>query len=165
MSNYSDDMKTLLQQNSFQRYSEIDLFSTQGRMGQKHYFVYSIVIPFLLFWSIASLAGLLTHLGSIATQVSYFLLGIAIISGLFITIRFTIQRCHDFNRTGWLAIFAVIPLANIIFALIPGDNGLNQYGEVPEPANGLFKFFFYALIFVLFLSVLFLLFQLYLLIR
>lgn len=145
MSKYSDEMNMLFQQNTFQRYSEVDLFSTKGRMGRKHYFVYSTVIPFLIFWSIASIAGGLTHLGNSATQVSYLLIGIAIIASFFIIVRFTIQRCHDFNHSGWYSIYALIPFANFVFAMIPGDNGLNQFGETPEPANGLFKIFFYSL--------------------
>ena len=60
--------------------------------------------------------------------------------------RLTIQRCHDFNKSGWLAVLAIIPFANIVFALIPGTNGLNQYGEVPEPADKLTNVLFYILI-------------------
>ncbi|MFW5427482.1 MAG: DUF805 domain-containing protein, partial [Methylophagaceae bacterium] len=54
-------------------------------------------------------------------------------------VRLTIQRCHDFNTNSGLAMLAIIPFANIIFALIPGDNGLNSYGEAPEPASTITK--------------------------
>jgi len=33
----------------------------------------------------------------------------------------------------------MIPFANIVFALIPGDNGLNSYGEAPEPPSKAIK--------------------------
>ena len=128
------------------RYSEVDIFSTQGRLGRKRYFLYSIVIPFVFFWSFASIAGILTHLGSVASLAAYAFLGFATTAMFFILIRLTIQRCHDFNKSGWLAVFALIPFANLVFAMIPGNNGLNQYGEAPEPANGFIKVAFYALV-------------------
>lgn len=128
------------------RYSEVDIFSTQGRLGRKRYFLYSIVIPFVLFWSFASIAGILSHLGTVAGLAAYAFLGLATTAMFFILIQLTIQRCHDFNKSGWLSVFALIPLANLLFAVIPGNNGLNQYGEAPEPANGFIKVAFYALV-------------------
>lgn len=128
------------------RYSEVDIFSTQGRLGRKRYFLYSIVIPFVLFWSFASIAGILTHLGSVASLAAYAFLGFATAAMFFILIRLTIQRCHDFNKSRWFSVFALIPFANLIYAMIPGNNGLNQYGEAPEPANGFIKVAFYALV-------------------
>jgi len=136
---------------NYQRYSAVDLFSTQGRMGRRMYFFYSIAIPFALFWIFASLAGLLAKVGGSITKLSYLLLGLAFLSVLFMVIRLTIQRCHDFNVSGKIAILAIIPLANIIFALIPGDNGLNSYGEAPEPAS---KFITLAVTFLVGLLVL-----------
>ena len=124
-----------LEESYVQRYSEVDIFSTQGRIGSKTYFIYSIVIPFIFFSIISSIAGALTHLGSTTTLVSYAFLALATVAVLFILVRLTIQRCHDFNSSSWYSVFAIIPFANIIFALIPGDNGLNQYGEVPKPAS------------------------------
>jgi len=126
MNEYNDD---------YQRYSAVDLFSTQGRIGRRMYFFYSIAIPFALFWIFGSVAGLLAKVGGSTTKLSYLLLGLAFLSVLFTVVRLTIQRCHDFNVSGKIAILAIIPFANIMFALIPGDNGLNSYGEAPEPAS------------------------------
>ena len=144
MSRNSNYMK--FENHSLQRYSEVDLFSTHGRIGRKRYFLYSVILPFILFWSLASIAGILVHLGSVATLASYALLGLATIAMFFILVRLTIQRCHDFNKSGWLSILALIPFANIIFALMPATNGLNQYGEVPEPANNVTNILFYSLL-------------------
>ncbi len=142
----SQDYQMNITSNNLQRYSDVDIFSTQGRIGQKRYFVYSIVIPFILFWAITPIAGLASYLPIGSTTLFYSVLGIAILAMLLMTVRLTIQRCHDFNKSGALAILALIPLANIIFALIPGTNGLNQYGEVPKPANWVFKTFFYLIL-------------------
>lgn len=119
-----------------QRYSEVDLFSLDGRIGRKLYFFYSVIVPFIFFWIFASVAGIIAKLGSEASIISYALLGLAIAVVTFMVMRLTIQRCHDFNSSGWLAMLALIPFSNFIFALIPGDNGLNRYGEIPEPASG-----------------------------
>lgn len=129
--------------NVTQRYSDVDILSTQGRIGQKHYFVYSIVIPFILFCAITPLAGLATYLPIASTSFFYAVMGLAVLAMLLMTVRLSIQRCHDFNKSGAYAIFALIPFANIVFALIQGTNGLNQYGEVPKPASGFFKVIFY----------------------
>ena len=132
--------------NTIQRYSDVDIFSTDGRIGQKRYFVFSIIIPFILFLAITPIAGLVSYLPIDNTSLVYSVLGIALLAMLLMTVRLTIQRCHDFNKSGALAILALIPFANIIFAVIPGTNGLNQYGEVPRPTTWLFKTTFYALI-------------------
>lgn len=135
--------------NRHQRYSEVDIISTQGRIGQKRYFLASVIIPFITFWSFASIAGLISHLGSAASIISYAILALASIAMLFMLVRLTIQRCHDFNVNGWFSLLAIIPLANIIFALIPGTNGLNGYGETPEPDTYIIKIAFFGLLLLL----------------
>jgi hypothetical protein len=37
------------------------------------------------------------------------------------------------NATGWLSIVALIPLINLMFWLIPGTDGDNNYGAPPPP--------------------------------
>ena len=161
MSRSSNTMNMQFENHTLQRYSEVDLFSTDGRIGSKRYFLYSVILPFILFWSLASIAGVLVHVGSVATLASYAILGLAMIAMFFILVRLTIQRCHDFNKSGWISILAIIPFANIVFALIPGTNGLNQYGEVPEPATKLTNVLFYLLLGVLAALVSVLLYQLF----
>ena len=136
--NYTND--------SIQRYSDVDVLSTQGRIGRKRYFVYSVVLPILIFWAIASVAALVSYLPVVSNAIFYAIMGIAIFATMFMMVHLTIQRCHDFNKSGAMAVLALIPLANIAFALIPGTNGLNSYGEVPKPSNWIFKTSFYALI-------------------
>ena len=43
-----------------------------------------------------------------------------------------VRRLHDTNRSGWLLLLGMIPLAGIIvfvWAVTEGDAGSNQYGE------------------------------------
>lgn len=46
----------------------------------------------------------------------------------------TIQRCHDFNASGWVSLLVLVPLANLIFMIIPGTRGPNRFGA-PTPPN------------------------------
>ena len=139
--NYTND--------SIQRYSDVDVLSTQGRIGRKRYFVYSTIFPALVFWAIATIGALVSYLPMVNESLFYGILGVALFAAAWMLVHLTIQRCHDFNRGNSLAFLAVIPFANIVFALIPGTNGLNSYGEVPMPASWVFKVIFYALILLL----------------
>jgi uncharacterized membrane protein YhaH (DUF805 family) len=136
MMNFENSM----QQTNQQRYSTVDILSTEGRIGRQSYFVYSIIFPFAVFLVLASIAGFVSKLGNTATLISYALLAASLVAVLLLVVRLTIQRCHDFNASSGLAFLALIPFANIVFALIPGNNGLNSYGEAPEPETTLIKF-------------------------
>jgi uncharacterized membrane protein YhaH (DUF805 family) len=131
--------KESMKQSNQQRYSAVDIFSTEGRIGRQSYFVYSIILPIALFLVIASIAGFVSKLGSVATFISYALLAASLIAVPLLVVRLTIQRCHDFNTNSGWSLLAMIPFANLIFALIPGNNGLNSYGEAPKPASTLIQ--------------------------
>lgn len=135
---YQNNMYYNTQQNQ-QRYSVVDVLSTNGRIGRQAYFVSSIIFPLALFWILATIAGVVSKLGVVASTLSYALLTVSALAVLLIVVRLTIQRCHDFNASGWISWFAIIPFANVIFAMIPGNNGLNSYGEAPEPPSTLVK--------------------------
>ncbi len=94
--------------NSIQRYSDVDVLSTQGRIGRKRYFVYSLVLPILVFWGIASVAALASFLPIENTTIFSVIIGIAIFAAIFMQVHLTIQRCHDFNKSRALAVLAVI---------------------------------------------------------
>ncbi len=117
-----------------QRYSKVDLFSVKGRMGSKYYLFYSIAIPLVFFWFTFQFTGVLSTGMNNLSLGSALLLGVAISIVLFILVYLTIQRCHDFDKSGWYAMFALIPFANLFYASVPQVNGLNRYGEMPEPA-------------------------------
>lgn len=136
--------------NFIQRYSDVDLFSMQGRMGRKRYFVLSIILPVITFWVISTIASLASQIPVASHAIYNASIAIAIFATMITMVYITIQRSHDFNKSSALALLAIIPFANIIFAMIPGTNGLNSYGEVPLPGNWLYKVSFYALIALLF---------------
>ena len=118
-----------------QRYSQVDLFSTDGRIGPLRYFFYSLVLPFLVFWVLAALAGVAGQFGQFGKIFAYIILAAAIGSAFILLLQLTIQRCHDFNVSGWLATLILIPFGTLIFWLIPGSKNINRYGQPPEPTS------------------------------
>lgn len=139
--NYSKD--------SIQRYSNVDLFSTEGRMGRTRYFVLTSLLLALAVWVISILATSSSGLSLLNEVIVNGLIAITIFATMISMVYFTIQRCHDFNKVSGLALFAIVPLANFVFSMIPGTNGLNSYGEVPLPGKWFVKTAFFALIAVM----------------
>jgi uncharacterized membrane protein YhaH (DUF805 family) len=47
-----------------------------------------------------------------------------------------VRRFHDINQSGWSTLFLLIPIANLVFALIllfkPGDQLGNNFGPAPS---------------------------------
>lgn len=121
------------------RYSNVQVLSSDGRIGRFEYFFYSLIMPFLVFWIVAAMAGIASHFGELGGAIAYVLLAAAFCAALIIHIQLTIQRCHDFNASGWLALIIVLPLASIIFWLIPGNKLNNRFGYPPRPTSSLLR--------------------------
>src|SRR5262245_12446088 len=110
-----------------QLYQEVRLFATSGRIGRVRYIAYGMGI-YLLF-------GILGALLSMA--VGEFGMIIAWLAIVIVGFMLTIQRCHDFNTTGWLSLLVLVPLVTLIFWFIPGTDGPNNYGgETPPNGTG-----------------------------
>lgn len=47
-----------------------------------------------------------------------------------------IKRAHDFGATGWTVLLTLLPFVNVLWflvlALVPGKQGKNPHGDVPE---------------------------------
>ncbi|PWQ94966.1 DUF805 domain-containing protein [Leucothrix pacifica] len=121
------------------RYSEVRILSADGRVGRFEYFFYSLVIPFLVFWIVAALAGIASHFGELGGAIAYVLLAAGFCAAVIIYVQLTIQRCHDFNANGWVSLLVILPLACILFWIIPGNTTVNRYGEPTRPPSSLLK--------------------------
>lgn len=111
-------------------YQPVKIFSVSGRIGRVRYIGYTFGLSILVAAVIGVLAALLgdSGLGIVVVVVGYLAL-------LVIQIMLTVQRCHDFDMTGWLTLIIIIPLAFLVFWLAPGTKGSNRWG--PEtPPNG-----------------------------
>lgn len=105
----------------------VRLFSTAGRIGRARYIAYGLgLYLFSVFLGVAG-ARLFGEVGAVLATVA----GVAM---ALLGVMLTIQRCHDFNVTGWLALLIVVPLANLVFLFIPGTDGPNRFGA-PTPPN------------------------------
>ena len=105
----------------------VKVFSVSGRMGRARYIAYGIGFYILFGGIVGGLAAVGGSVGGALTIVAWVALVV-------IGFMLTIQRCHDFNVSGWLSLLMVIPLANLIFLLIPGTDGPNRFGG-PTPPN------------------------------
>lgn len=105
-------------------YEPVKIFSTAGRIGRARYITYGVGI-YLLFGALGAVLSLaIGPLGSV----------IGVLAALIVAYTLTMQRCHDFDTTGWLALVMLVPIANLIFWFIPGTDGPNRFGR-PTPPN------------------------------
>jgi len=113
-------------------FSDVKIFSAAGRLGRVRYIGYSVGMTLLFYLVIGLGAGL-----SAGTGIG-FLGGAVIVAGvvgmLIVGVLLTIQRCHDFDMSGWLSLLLVVPLAPLLFWIIPGTKGGNRFGA-PTPPN------------------------------
>jgi uncharacterized membrane protein YhaH (DUF805 family) len=106
----------------------VKVFSISGRIGRARYIGYGVGF-YILF---GALAGGLAAIGPVGGA----LMVVAWVALMVIAFMLTIQRCHDFNMSGWLALLMLVPLANLIFLFIPGTDGPNRFGA-PTPPNSI----------------------------
>jgi uncharacterized membrane protein YhaH (DUF805 family) len=114
-------------------FGEIRVFSAKGRLGRVRYIGYTVGLTMVVALVMGVLiAALSAGLGETAA-LPVMLAGYGLI--ILIQVLLSIQRAHDFNTTGWLAILAFVPLINLLFWVIPGTDGENRFGLKPPP-NG-----------------------------
>jgi uncharacterized membrane protein YhaH (DUF805 family) len=115
-----------------EQFSDVRVFSAAGRLGRVRYIGYSVGLT-LVFYAIIALGaglgaaldvGLLGAVIAVAGAVGMLIVGVLL----------TIQRCHDFDVSGWLSLLLIVPLAPLLFWIIPGTNGPNRFGN-PTPPN------------------------------
>lgn len=105
----------------------VRVFSVSGRIGRARYIAYSVGF-YLLFGFVGGvLAVVFGQVGTVVTLLAWIALAV-------VGFMLTIQRCHDFNASGWLSLLVLVPLANLIFLFIPGTDGPNRFGA-PTPPN------------------------------
>ncbi|MGH2397035.1 MAG: DUF805 domain-containing protein [bacterium] len=123
---------------------EVKVFSVSGRIGRARYLAYGVGF-YILFGMLGG--GLAAVLGAAGVVVMV----LAWIALVVIGFMLTVQRCHDFNTTGWLSLLMLVPLANLVFLFIPGTDGPNRFGAPtpPNTAGVLIAAWFFPVLFVL----------------
>jgi uncharacterized membrane protein YhaH (DUF805 family) len=115
---------------STEEYGEIKVFSAEGRIGRVRYIGYTFGVTVL----IAIVIGMASALvGAVAPAAAFAVGVVGYIAIVVAQVLLTIQRSHDMNVTGWLCLISLIPLAALVFWLVPGTKGENNYGKPPPP--------------------------------
>jgi uncharacterized membrane protein YhaH (DUF805 family) len=109
----------------------LEILTSKGRLGRLRYFVYTLGTGMI---SIAILMAVV-FLDPAALP---FIASVVFVVALLITIFLTIQRCHDFNMTGWFSLVLLL-IGSLIFYFIPGTKGSNKHGLQPPPNSNAIK--------------------------
>lgn len=112
-------------------FGDLKIFTSNGRLGRLRYILYLL--------GISLVGGILAILLFMIPFVGPFLGGAVYIGLIVVSVLLTIQRCHDFDKTGWLTLLLLVPLVSLIFYFIPGTKGSNQYGLLPPPNSTAIK--------------------------
>ena len=125
-----------------------DLLRASPRRNRKSYFllslagtVFGFVVMLPAFWLVDDLRP--EHIEELRHSAIYWymqvipwLVGIPL---TVINLIAAIQRCHDFNRSGWWMLLWFVPVVNFILFLVlflyPGTHGPNRYGPDPREAS------------------------------
>ena len=116
-------------------YSEVKLLSISGRIGRLRYLGYTMGYGMLIYLAFAIVGGVALAMG-LPRGIFMGMVGIGYVLAMVLSIMLTIQRAHDFDKTGWLALLVFIPLLNLIFWFVPGTEGENRFGKQTPPNRG-----------------------------
>lgn len=109
-----------------EEYQPVKIFAVSGRIGRARYIAYTLGLWLVVAFAAGMAAALLGTIGAIFAMVAY-------VGMLVVGVMLTVQRAHDFDTTGWLALVILIPLVNLIFWIIPGTDGGNRFGAKTPP--------------------------------
>jgi uncharacterized membrane protein YhaH (DUF805 family) len=115
-------------------YQSVRIFGAAGRIGRVRYIAYTLGLSALIMLVAGLVAFLLGRVLGLGDGLLLPLQIGAVGAVLLIQVLLTVQRCHDFDVSGWLSIlFILIPLAAFLLWIIPGTKGPNRYGPPSEP--------------------------------
>lgn len=120
--------------NNDQAYGEIKFFSPGTRINRLRYWAHLMVVFYALIL-VGGVAGLLGYF--VAPGLGIAIGGIAYIAVLVFSIITIIQRLHDLDKSGWLCLLSLIPIANLYLTVLviffPGTPGQNRFGLQTPP--------------------------------
>lgn len=117
-----------------QAVGEIKFFSPSSRINRLRYWAHSMLFTF-------AMLGVFVVIGLVAAFVSTTLAIVLGVIAYIVMVVFSfiliIQRLHDLNKTGWMSLLAIVPLANIYLIVLliffKGTEGRNDYGLQTPP--------------------------------
>jgi uncharacterized membrane protein YhaH (DUF805 family)/predicted RNA-binding Zn-ribbon protein involved in translation (DUF1610 family) len=103
-------------------------FSLSGRMGRLKY-----ATAHAWMWALLLLLAVPVIEKPTIGRILFFVLGLALVA--FMSMRHSVLRCHDCDKSGWWTMLTFVPGASVILSLVlsfaPGTDGDNDYGEQP----------------------------------
>jgi uncharacterized membrane protein YhaH (DUF805 family) len=115
-----------------EEFSEVRIFSAAGRLGRVRYIGYSVGMTLVFYAVIGAGMGLSAATGT--TLLGGIIAIVGVIGLLIGGVLLTVQRCHDFDTSGWLSLLLLVPVAPLLFWVVPGTKGPNRFGS-PTPPN------------------------------
>jgi uncharacterized membrane protein YhaH (DUF805 family)/Tfp pilus assembly protein PilE len=123
-----------LQTEDDQAYGEVSFFNPSGRLNRLRYWAHGMTMA-IAFYAVI-IAGVLI-MGQGSMFVGGAILAVGYIAMLVFSFILVIQRLHDLNKSGWMSLLMLVPLANIyLFVLViffRGTPGKNNYGLQTPP--------------------------------
>lgn len=116
-------------------------FEGRARRSEYWYFnLFNFLIQIALYFLIFGFFSIIPLMSESLIVVGF---GLIILYGLAVFIpglALTVRRLHDTNKSGWLLLIAIVPLigplALLIFFLMEGTHGPNNYGPDPKALAG-----------------------------
>lgn len=108
-------------------------FSFKGRLGRRGYWLGGIIVTIIFSIAVAITPSPDAQETSEALSMLSCMGSIFMLLTIWISLAIVVKRCHDRGKSGWWALFAMIPVIGTIWALIelgflPGEPTPNQYG-------------------------------------
>jgi uncharacterized membrane protein YhaH (DUF805 family) len=117
-----------------EEYGDVNIFSIHGRLGRVRYIGFSVGLSILVLFVGSFLVGILAAVVRPQSNTGFMVITLMPWVLVFaLQIYLTIQRCHDFDMSGWLSLAILIPLVGFIFWFIPGTNDANRWGNKNPP--------------------------------
>lgn len=107
-------------------FDETGPFSPKGRFGRLSYIAWGMLMGFAGTILMAILGGGAAAMDPGSMMAMGPLAMIFQIAMLVVMILFAIRRLHDFNASGWWSLLFIVPIANMIFALVLMLKGGNE---------------------------------------
>lgn len=116
--------------------ADVRFFDLTSRIGRLRYLAYGVGLWLLLMVGVLLGAALVT----VSTPLGYAVIGVVYVALIVLSIAFGVRRLHDQDKTGWLMLLMIIPIANLVLLVfllfLPGSIGENRFGPQPPPNTG-----------------------------
>ena len=111
------------------------IFSFGGRIGRLRYLTYSMIYNVVLYFVVGIATAVFLPMLSEGNMVLGIALVLFYIAALAMFVVLASRRLHDLDKSAWLLLLFIVPLANFILALYmifaSGTEGSNKFGLAP----------------------------------